>query len=146
VLSPVAEALRLKGVEKALVVHSEDGLDEISACAPTRGLLVTKNCLEEIEFAPEDFCIKHGHLKDIKAVSLKDNIAVFHKVLKGEKGPERDIVVLNSGAAIFIAGIAGDIQEGIARAFDSIDSGRALQVFDQFRSFSKGEKNGSIFR
>jgi len=140
-LIPVSKALNLLGAEKALVIHSTDGLDEISISAPTKGFLITKGKIEEIEVVPEDYQFKLRDLKEIRAFSVEGNIKIFHKVLKAEKGPERDIVLLNSGAAIFVSGKSRDIKEGIEMAIDSIDSGKALRLFSQVLSFSKSEEN-----
>jgi len=141
-LIPVAKALILNGIEKALVIHSTDGLDEISISAPTIGFLVNKKKIEEKEVVPEDFHFKRRPLEEIKAFSIEENVEIFYKVLKGKRGPERDTILLNSGAAIFISGKARDIKEGIEMARASIDSGKALNLFFQFRSFSRNKKNG----
>jgi len=136
-LIPVAKALHLNGTEKALIIHSKDGLDEISISAATQGILISQDKMEEIEIAPEDFCIKRRKLDEIKTYSLDDNVEVFYKVLNAERGPERDIVVLNSGAAIHVSGLADDIREGIEMARESIDSGKTLELFSRYLSFSK---------
>lgn len=141
-LLPVARALHLLGSEKALVVHSSDGLDEISISAPTECLLVNKDKIEEMEILPEDYQFKTRNPEAIKAHSVEEHVEIFRKVLNGEEGPQRDIVLLNSGAAIFVSGKARDIQEGIEMAQDSIDSGKALNLFSQFLLFSKQKKNG----
>lgn len=140
-LVPVAKALKFNGTEKALVIHSTDGLDEISISAPTRGFLVTKEKMEEIEIVPEDFHFKRRPLEEIKASSIEENVEIFYKVLRGKRGPERDTVLLNSGAAIFVSGKARDIKEGIVMARGSIDSGKAFNIFFQFLSFSRNKKN-----
>lgn len=141
-LIPVSKALNILGAEKALVVHSSDGLDEISISAPTKGFIVCEGKIEEIEIVPEDYQFKCRNLEEIRAFSVEDNVEIFHKVLKGEKGPKRDIVLLNSGAAIFVSGKAKDIKEGIEMARDSIDSGKALALFSRFLSFSTQGENG----
>lgn len=140
-LIPVSRALKLMGKQKALVVHSMDGLDEISISAPTLGYLVSKEKSAEIKITPEDFRLKRRPLKEIQAFSVKENIEIFYKVLQGEKGAIRDVVLLNSGAALFVAGKATDIKEGIERAQDSIDSSKALRLFHQFLSFTKENEN-----
>ena len=140
-MMPISKALKLMGTEKALIVHSLDGLDEISISAPTRGLLVTEEGIEEVEIVPETFAIKSVPLASIKAYSVRENVELLHRVLKGEKGPAREIVLLNSGAAIFVSGRARDIKEGVEMAEESIDSGKALRLFSQFISFAKGGRN-----
>ena len=141
-LLPVSKALQLLGVEQALVVHSLDGLDEISISAPTRGYFVGQDHIEEIEISPEDYGLHMSPLENIKAMSLAENVQVFMKILEGRPGPEKDIVLLNSGAALWIAGKAQDLQEGIARARNSIDSGQALHLFTQTLAFSQGGNHG----
>ena len=141
-LLPIAKALQLLGVEQALVVHSLDGLDEISISAPTRGYFVSEDHMEEIEISPEDYDLHMSPLENVKAMSLDENVRVFMKILEGRPGPEKDIVLLNSGAALWIAGKAQDLQEGIARARNSIDSGQALHLFTQTLAFSQGENHG----
>ncbi len=141
-LVPVSKVLNLLGTEKALVIHSADGLDEISISASTRGLLVAGGKIKEIEIVLEDYKFKCRNLEEIRAFSVEENVEIFHKVLSGKKGSERDIVLLNSGAAIFVSGKARDIKEGIEMAEDSIDSRKALDLFLRFLSFSKKEGNG----
>lgn len=143
-LFPVSKALSLLRAEKALVVHSSDGLDEISISSPTKGLLVINGRIEEMEILPEDYQFKYRKLEDVRAFSVEENVQIFHNVLKREEGPERDIVLLNSGAAIFVSGKARDIKEGIEMAQDSIDSGKAFSLFFKFLSFTRKEstKNG----
>ncbi|MFP4081125.1 MAG: anthranilate phosphoribosyltransferase [Candidatus Aminicenantes bacterium] len=138
-LCPVSKALALLGTEKALVVYSSDGLDEISISAPTKGFLVTNGSIEETEIVPQDYQFKYRKLEKIRAFSVEENVRILHKVLKGEEGPERDIALLNSGAAIFVSGQARDIKEGIEMARDSIDSGKATSLFSGFLSFTKEE-------
>jgi len=138
-LLPVAKALSILGTERALVVHSSDGLDEISISGPSRCLHVINGEIEEREIIPEDYQFKCSEIESIKSFSLKENVRIFHRVLRGEEGADRDIVLLNSGAAIFTSGKARDIEEGIKMAQDSIDSGKAYSLFSQFLSFTKKE-------
>ncbi|MFQ5721335.1 MAG: anthranilate phosphoribosyltransferase [Candidatus Aminicenantales bacterium] len=140
-LIPVSRALKLMGTEKALVVHSEDGLDEISLSAPTKGFFISKEIIEEIEIVPEDFNLKKRPLEEIRTSSVKENVEIFYQVLNGKKGAARDVVLLNSGAALFVSGRARDIKEGIKMAQDSIDSGKALELFSRFLSLSKKIEN-----
>lgn len=141
-LFPVSKALQMLGTERALVVHSLDGLDEISISAPTRGYFVGEDHMEEIEISPEDYNLEISPIENIKALSLAENVRVFMKILEGHSGPEKDIVLFNSGAALWIAGRAQDLQEGILRARDSIDSGKAMRLFTQILAFSRSENYG----
>lgn len=141
-LQPISQALQQLGVERALVVHSLDGLDEISISAPTRGYYISQNHREEIEISPEDYNLSRSPLESIKALSLAENVGIFMRILAGHPGPERDIVLLNSGAAIWISGKAQDLQEGVLQAKESIDSGQALRLFQQTLAFSQREDHG----
>lgn len=140
-LHPVSKALSLLETEKALVVHASDGLDEISTHSPTRCFLVTGGIIQEMEIVPEDYRLNVCRLEDIRAFSVDENIRIFYRVLKGEQGPERDIVLLNAGAAVFVSGKARDIKEGLKMARDSIDSGKAFDLFCKFLSITKKENN-----
>lgn len=142
-LHPVSKALSLLWTEKALVVHAADGLDEISTHSPSRCFLVKGRIIEEMEIVPEDYQLNTCRLEDIMASSVEENVRIFHRVLKGVTGPERDIVLLNAGAAIFVSGKARDIREGLEMARDSIDSGKAHDLFSRFLSFTRKENTSS---
>lgn len=144
ILMPVCRALKSLGSERALIVHSQDGMDEISISALTHGVLFMNGKISELEINPEDYGFCFRPIKKIKAVSLEENIRIFNAVLNGMRGPEREVVLLNAGAAIFISGIARDIQDGIDMARESIDSGRALGKFRDYFEFAKRE-NDDIF-
>jgi anthranilate phosphoribosyltransferase len=134
VMKKVAEVLRKLGGERYLLVHSLDGLDEISISAPTAGILLEKDEIKEIEIVPEDYGIKMRQVS-IKALSLEENLDILFSVLQGEDSAYRDSVLINAGAAIFVSGKAADLKEGIELARDSIDSGRARQKLEAFIKF-----------
>jgi len=119
-------------------------MDEISISALTHGVLFMNGKISELEINPEDYGFCFRPIKKIKAVSREENIRIFNAVLNGMRGPEREVVLLNAGAAIFISGIARDIQDGIDMARESIDSGRALGKFRDYFEFAKRE-NDDIF-
>lgn len=138
VIKKVAEVLRKLGGERYLLVHSKDGLDEISILAPTAGVLVEKNELKEIEIVPEDYGIRKRDAS-IKALSLQENLDILFSVLKGEDSVYRDFVLINAGAAIFVSGKASDLKQGIEMAKESIDSGKAQQKLKAFIKFHQEE-------
>lgn len=133
-----ARVISFMGGQRYLLVHSEDGLDEISAQAPTSAILVEKNEIREISIHPEDFGMKPGG-GDIKIKSLLDSLKIIFSVLQGEKSIYRDYVLLNAGAAIFVSGLAADMKEGVARASEAIDSGEAFRRLIAFMKFNGGK-------
>lgn len=121
----LAEVLKTMGRERALVVHG-NGLDEITICGKTRITELNKGKINSYYISPDDFNIDHADLKDIRGGSPGENAKIILGILRGKKGPKRDIVILNSAAALYICGRADSIKGGIAVAEDSIDSGSAL--------------------
>ena len=124
-LRPVAEALGQLGLERALVVHGQDGMDEITTTTATWAASLENGRVSEIEIAPEEIGLKRATMAELKGGSPAHNAAAIHKVLAGEKNAFRDIVVLNSAAALMVAGKAKDLKQGAALAVDSIDTGKA---------------------
>lgn len=123
----LAEALLRLGSKRAMVVHGVDGLDEISTLGKTVISEVVEGGVKKMVVQPEDFGIKRASPQDIAGSTLEENVKILLRVLKGEEGPRRDIVVLNSAAAIVLGGKADTIEEGIAVAEESIDSGLAYK-------------------
>lgn len=130
-----AQALQGMGTRRAFVVHGHDGLDEISLNAPTRISELIDGKIKTYDLRPEQFFNRTGDLQDLAGGSPSENAAITLGILKGEKGPKRDVVLLNAGAALVVAGEAVDIREGIHLAGKAIDSGAAqdkLQKLIQF--------------
>ena len=123
----MAGVLKNLGVKKAWVVHSEDGMDEISVSAPTFVCEVAGGKLRSFNVKPEDFNIKRAKLSDIRGGNAKENAAIITRILDGEKGPRRDVAVLNAGAGLFIGSKAKDVLSGIKFAEEAIDSGKAKE-------------------
>lgn len=128
----VAEALALRGLERAMVVHSSDGLDEITPAGPTRAWIVAKGEVEERVIEPADFGLPEHPLAAVKGGDPAENAATMRAVLGGEPGPVADFVALNAGAANVVTGLAGDLREGAAIAREAMASGRALAVLEQY--------------
>ncbi len=129
-LKPMAQVLAQLGSRHVLVVHAGDGLDEISIGAPTRIAELLNGEVTTFEIAPEKFGMKRADLKQITAQTPQESLAVIKRVLGGEAGPARDIVALNSGAAIYAAGLAPSLEAGVEKAQSVLDSGAALAKLD----------------
>ncbi len=125
---PVAEALGQVGLERALVVNGQDGMDELTTTTKSWAALLDAGKVTELEIAPEDIGLKRATIADLKGGDATHNAEAIKAVLRGEKSAFRDIVVLNSAAALWVAGKAKDLKEGAALAIDSIDSGKAAQA------------------
>jgi len=125
-VEPLAEVLQQLGSEHVLVVHSQDGMDEISIGAPTFVAELKNGKIETYTIAPEDFGIERSSIEDLGVNSAEESLAVIKSVFEGNKGPARDIVQINAGAAIYAAGIASTLVDGIVKAGETIDSGAAM--------------------
>ena len=127
---PIADVLLALGTEHALVVHSADGLDEIALSAPTHVCEVRGGAITCYDLSPEVLGLPTASLEEIRAETAAESAACVRSVLGGERGPRRDVVLANAGAAIYVSGIARDIHDGINRAAASIDSGAAGRVLE----------------
>jgi len=132
----LATVLGNLGTVHALVVHSQDGLDEITTTAKTYVAEEYKGRLNNYEIDPQDFGFKKFELEDLKGGTVTDNVKIALEVLEGKPGPHRDIVVLNAAAAIYVADKAKSVKEGIELACASIDSGRALKKLELLKKYS----------
>jgi anthranilate phosphoribosyltransferase len=120
-----------------MIVHGEDGLDEITTTGKTFVSELKDGKVNEYTISPEDFGIKKSTPEEIKGGSPEQNVKITLDILKGEKGTKRDITVLNSGAAIYVAGRAESLPDGIQKAKKSIDSGEALKRLEILREISQ---------
>lgn len=111
-----------------ILVTSKDGMDEITTTSETKIFEVKGNKLSSYTISPQQFGIKEATKKDLMGKGPSENANIIQNILKGKKGPKRDIVVLNSAAAFYLAGKTKDISQGITLAERSIDSGKALTV------------------
>lgn len=132
----LANVLAKLGTAHSLVVYGEDGLDEITTTAPTFVSEVYKGKVKNFEVTPEDFGFKRAQVEALKGGSASDNAQILLDILKGKTGHGRDIVLLNSAAAIYTADKVNSIKEGIALARDSIDSGKALEKLELLKDYS----------
>jgi anthranilate phosphoribosyltransferase len=129
----IANVLGNLGCLHAFVVHGEDGLDEITITGRTKISELKDRRIESYFIDPTDFGIKLGKVEDLLGGEAKENAEITINILKGEKGPKRDIVLLNASSAIVASGKANDLKEGIAIAQKSIDSGVALRKLEEIR-------------
>jgi anthranilate phosphoribosyltransferase len=133
---PIAHVLGRLGVRAAFVVHGADGLDELSTTGVNRVSHLRLGQVTSFEFDPLDIGIPRAHLRDLMGGSPEENAAMLRAILAGEdRGPKRDIVLLNAAAALCAED--GDWEEGLARAQESIDSGAALAKLDALIAFSQ---------
>jgi anthranilate phosphoribosyltransferase len=137
----LAEALSMLGLHRALVVHGLDGLDEITITGPTRVAEARDGSVRTYEVDPEEFGIQRATLEDISGGDAADNAAIVLEVLSGKKSPRRDVVVLNSAAALVAAGRVDHIADGIPLAVQSIDSGAAAEKLEVLARFTRRERS-----
>jgi anthranilate phosphoribosyltransferase len=137
-VEPLARVLGGLGSEHVLVVHAEDGLDEISVAAPTLVAELREGEVSTRTVTPEELGVARGKLDDIVVSSAEASLALIRRAFANEAGAARDIVALNGGAAIYAAGLADSLNAGVARAFDVLADGSAADKLDQLAAFSNG--------
>ena len=131
---PLAGVLQNLGVKGALSVHSHDHLDEISISAPTTVVELKDGKISKYIIHPEDFGFGKSSIDDIRGGGSAENADIILKIFSGEKGAKRDIVVMNSGAALYIAGYVKSIKDGIKLAGETIDSGAAMRKLLDYKT------------
>ena len=124
---PLAQVLNKLGSQHVLVVHSEDGMDEISIAAPTNVVELHARQVRTYSVKPEDFGLKTAPLADIAVDTVEESVAMLKGVLDNKAGAPKDVVCLNAGAAIYAAGLAEDLASGVTKAADVIASGEAAK-------------------
>ena len=137
-LEPLAEVLRKLGSRHVMVVHSHDGLDEISIADRTEVAELKDGVVRRYSIQPEDFGLCRGSLEDIRADGPQASVAMIRAVLDDQPGAARDIVTLNAGAAIYVAGLADSLKEGVFLADRAIASGEARSRLDRLVVLSQG--------
>lgn len=123
----IAHVLKNLGSVCAMVVHGMEGLDEISLCGPTKVAELRGGQVKEYIVEPEQFGLKRCRMEDLHGGNAEQSAAIVRGVLQGDKGPARDVVLLNGGAALYVGGSAATIQDGMRLAAESIDSGKASE-------------------
>jgi anthranilate phosphoribosyltransferase len=132
----IARSLMLLGSKRAWVVHGSDGIDEISTTGYTKISECRAGSVNTFYLHPADVGLPKATQAAIRGGSAADNARIIRAVLAGERGPARDIVVLNAGAALFIAGQAASVTDGMARAAGAIDRGDAARALEQMATLS----------
>ncbi len=133
----VARALAKLGTERAMVVHGKDGLDEISLSGETRIAELKNGEILEYTVVPEDFNMKREALENICCLTVEQNIETARRVLAGDNSAATKIVCLNAAAALYVAGKAGSVKEGVLAAMDVFESGRAQKTFNAIIKFTQ---------
>lgn len=136
-VEPVAEVLGRLGSRHVMVVHSQDGMDEISIGGPTFVAELKDGKVETYNVAPEDFGIPTAEIAALSVDSAEASLGVIKSVLANEPGPAHDIVQLNAGAAIYVSGLATTLAEGVRRAGEVIASGAASEKLDALVAISQ---------
>ena len=131
-----AQALRLLGTRRALVVHGHDGLDEISVCAPTRVTELKDGTIRTYDLTPQQLLGRQARREEIAGGEASVNAAITRGILSGQKGPKRDITVVNAAAALIAAGVAGDFPEAIRAAESALDEGTAAAKLEALVRFT----------
>ncbi len=135
-LKVFAKVLGNLSVRHALVVRGLDGLDEVTTTTVTEVCELKNRKTRCYRIGPSDFGIKKAKLKDLEGGDIAANAEIAREILRADKGPKRDIVLLNSGCALYAADKVKSIKEGIALAGESIDSGRALRKLEELKEFT----------
>jgi anthranilate phosphoribosyltransferase len=135
-----AKALHLLGVKKAFVVHGHDGMDEITTTDRTRVSELSDGQVKSYDLDPLVYFDDYAAPRDLQGGDARKNAEILIRILSGDKGPHRDIVLLNAGAGLVAADAAADIGEGIPMAADAIDSGRAMKKLEDLIQFT--QENG----
>jgi anthranilate phosphoribosyltransferase len=135
----LARSLMMLESDRAWVVHGADGIDEISTTGYTKVSECRNGAVNTFYVHPSDFGVAKARPEDLRGGDAAENAAIVSRLLDGQPGPARDVVLLNAGASLFVAGRAGTIRDGIARAALAIDSGAARETLDKMVRSSQAE-------
>lgn len=139
-LDLMAESLLQLGVERALVVHSQDGTDEISITTSTSVREVRAGTIMSYNIEPEEFGVARSAAGGVRGGDPETNGAILHDVLRGAHGPARDAAMVNAGAALYACGRADTLHDGAVLASRALDSGMAAETLERLRRVSKGAR------
>ncbi len=134
---PIANVLKNLGSEHVMVVHGEDGLDEMTVTGKTRISELKDGTVRTYHLDPESVGMKKASAGSLKGGDAEENAAIVRGILNGEQGPRRDTVLLNAGAVIYVGGRAPDLAEGIRLAQEAVDSGEAMKRLEALVQISK---------
>jgi len=131
-VEPLAQVLKNLGVEKGMVVYGQDGIDEVSLVAKTTACEIKGDKITKLEIDPEEYGLSLCSKEDLIGGDPQENAKIAMSILNGEKGAKRDVVLLNSGVALYIAGRVSSIADGIKLAAETIDTGKAKAKLEEF--------------
>ena len=134
---PIAEVLKGLGSQHVLVVHSEDGLDEISIAAPTQVAELKDGNIEEYSISPQDFNLKTLSIEELKVDSPQASLELAKKALSDKHLAASQMVAMTAGAALYVSGLAKELEEGIKLSLESIATGKGLEKLEQLSSLSQ---------
>ncbi|MBM3814563.1 MAG: anthranilate phosphoribosyltransferase [Acidimicrobiia bacterium] len=132
----MAQALLQLGLKRGFVVHGHDGMDEITTTSATLAFEIRDGALDRIELHPDDFGIRIARPADLRGGDRESNTTIARAVLNGEKGPRRDIVLVNAAAALVASGHAEDFRQAMSLAAESLDSGAARKKLETLAEFT----------
>ena len=135
-LEPLANVLKSLGTQHALVVHAQDGLDEISISSPTNVCELKQGEVNSYQISPEDFAVNTAAMKDIQVETVEESALIIKAIFAGEQGAAADIVSLNAGAAIYVAGVADSLDAGVQLAKQQLSSQSAQQTLNKLIEFT----------
>jgi anthranilate phosphoribosyltransferase len=134
---PIAHVLGELGTLRAFVVHGADGLDEISSTGESRVSEAREGVIRTFTVSPEDFGLPRASIGDLRGGDREQNAQIIRDLLGGERGPRRDIVLMNAAAALVVGARARDLKHGAELAAHAIDGGAARQKLDQLIALSR---------
>ena len=141
-VEPLAHVLKSLGSEHVWVVHGSDGMDELTTTGESMVAEMKNGEVRTFTLTPEEAGLARARLEDLQGGDARENAAAIRALLRGEKGPFRDVVLLNSAAALIVAGKAADIRAGVEMAARSIDSGAAGEALEKLAAISNQGKDG----
>ncbi len=136
-VAPLANVLATLGSQRVLVVNAEDGLDEISIASPTLVAELRDGEVTEYRVQPEDFGLRRASLETIRVQSADQSLALIRAAFNGEEGPVADVIALNAGAAVYVAGLAPTLADGVDRARQLLADGSVQRKLEQFLRFTQ---------
>jgi len=137
-VEPIAHALKNLGSSRVMVVHSNDGLDEISIADSTYVAELKNGMVETYSISPSDFNMQQANLDSICVDDADASLKLIQEALDGQEGPAKDIIALNAGAAIYVSGLTNSLKDGVKKAQEILSSGAAHQKLDDLVRMSTG--------
>jgi anthranilate phosphoribosyltransferase len=133
----MAEALVMLGTKRAMIVHG-DGLDEITTSGPTSVSYVHDGTIDQLTLDPKRYGIRTSRVEDLAGGTPTENAQIIEDLLRGLRGPKRDVTVFNAAAGLMVSGVAGSLEAGLVKAEESVDSGAAYRKLCALREFTTG--------